>query len=99
MMSEPVIFLSVPGLRATDLAHMPHLTELTRRGEHATLVPSFPAVTWPVQANMLTGKTPAQHGVVANGFYWRDRGQVEMWTAWNNVILAPQIWDSLHAVD
>ena len=34
---------------------------------------AFPCVTWPVQANMLTGKLPAEHGVIANGFYWRDK--------------------------
>ncbi len=44
---------------------------------------------------MLTGKTPVDHGVVANGFYWRDKRQVEMWTAWNEVIDQPQIWDTL----
>ena len=54
------------------------------KGEQAALTPSFPCVTWPVQANMLTGKLPAEHGVVANGFYWRDRRQVEMWTAGND---------------
>jgi len=98
-MPSPVIFLSVPGLRSTDLAHMPQLTELTRGGEQATLVPSFPAVTWTVQANMLTGKLPSDHGVIANGFFWRDRGEVEMWTAWNKVITAPQIWDKLHVLN
>jgi predicted AlkP superfamily pyrophosphatase or phosphodiesterase len=32
---------------------------------------------------------------VANGFYWREKHEVEMWTAWNDVITAPQIWDTL----
>ena len=45
---------------------------------------------------MLTGQLPATHGVVANGFYWRDQQRVEMWTAWNDKIAAPQIWDRLH---
>ena len=72
---------------------MPHLRELTRHGEQAILTPSFPCVTCPVQANMSTGKLPEQHGVVANGFYWRDKQQVEMWTAWNDCIQQPQIWD------
>ena len=86
-----VIFLSVPGLRSADLAAMPNLTRLTAAGDRATLTPSFPAVTWPVQANMLTGKLPREHGVVANGFYWREKQEVEMWTAWNDKITAPQI--------
>jgi hypothetical protein len=98
-MSDYVVLLSVPGLRGQDLAAMPHLTQLTRDGDRATLVPSFPCVTWPVQANMVTGKLPAEHGVVANGFYWRDRYEVEMWTAWNDKILQPQIWDLMHRHD
>jgi hypothetical protein len=48
---------------------------------------------------MLTGKLPAEHGVIANGFYWRDKREVEMWTAWNDKIAAPQIWDLLHQQD
>jgi predicted AlkP superfamily pyrophosphatase or phosphodiesterase len=95
-MSDHVILLSVPGLRGQDLAAMPHLSRLTAGGDRAPLVPSFPAVTWPVQANMLTGKLPAEHGVIANGFYWRESQQVEMWTAWNDKIQQPQIWDLLH---
>lgn len=94
-----VVLLSVPGLRDRDLGNMPALTKLMAGGQKATLVPSCPAVTWPVQANMLTGKLPAQHGVIANGFFWRDQQQVEMWTAGNEKITAPQIWDLLHRHD
>ena len=98
-MSEQVILLSVPGLRASDLASMPNLSALVDGGDRATLVPSFPAVTCPVQANMTTGCLPAEHGVVGNGFFWRDRQEVEMWTAWNDCICRPQIWDQLHEHD
>ena len=45
-------------------------------GETAVLTTSFPCVTLPAQANMLTGKLPDEHGVVANGFYWRESRQV-----------------------
>ena len=33
--------------------------------------------------------------MVANGLYWRERRQVEMWTAPNDCIERPQIWDLL----
>ena len=92
-MSGAVVFLSIPGLRAADLGLLPNLCRLMAAGEQSELVASFPAVTWPVQANMLTGKLPSEHGVIANGFYWREQQQVEMWTAWNEKINAPQIWD------
>jgi len=98
-MSDHLVLLSVPGLRSQDLATMPNLSRLVAGGDRAPLVPSFPCVTWPVQANMLTGKLPAQHGVIANGFYWREKQEVEMWTAWNEKIQQPQIWDLLHQHD
>jgi predicted AlkP superfamily pyrophosphatase or phosphodiesterase len=98
-MSRFVALLSIPNLRARDLAAMPNFSRLFAGGGHATLVPSFPGVTCAVQANMTTGTPPRDHGVVANGFYWRDQRRVEMWTAWNDCIEQPQIWDMLHDRD
>ena len=98
-MPKPVVLLSVPGLREKDVAVMRGLRGLTAGGEIAELVPSFPCVTCPVQAAMTTGKPADQHGVVANGFYWRERQQVEMWTAPNECIERPQIWDYLSQHD
>lgn len=98
-MNPYVVFLSIPGLRAQDLTHMPRLSACMIGGGQTSLAASFPCVTWPVQTNMLTGQTSAEHGVVANGFYWREKRQVEMWTAWNEKITAPQIWDRLHQQD
>jgi hypothetical protein len=94
-MQTPVILLSIPALREKDVAVMPNLRNLTAGGAIADLTPGFPCVTCPVQANMTTGGGPAQHGVVANGFYWRKKRQVEMWTAPNDCIQRPQLWDLL----
>ena len=94
-MSKKTILLSIPALREKDVAVMRNLRELTAGGEIAELVPSFPCVTCPVQANMTTGQPPAAHGVVANGFYGREKRQVEMWTTPNDCIGRPQIWDLL----
>src|SRR5690606_26329059 len=91
IMPDRVVLLSIPGLREQDLAPVPTLAEMAAAGDQTSLVPSFPAVTCPVQANMTTGKLPSDHGVIANGFYWRDKQQVEMWTAWNECIGQPQI--------
>lgn len=77
------------------MAHMPHLSAVLAGGVQRELVPSFPCVTWPVQAAIVTGRLPCEHGVVANGFYWREQQRVEMWTAWNDTIQAPQVWDML----
>ncbi|MEO0531629.1 MAG: nucleotide pyrophosphatase/phosphodiesterase family protein [Planctomycetota bacterium] len=107
-MKPHVLLLSVPGLRESDVAHMPALSALTAGGDRATLTPCVPAVTCPVQVSMTTGTSPAEHGVIANGFYWRDgltpgRGpkydSVEMWTAWNDVVQQPRVWHRLKEID
>src|SRR5690606_40420841 len=93
-MNDRVVLLSIPGLRPQDVDSMPNLSRLAV--DRTSLGPSFPCVTCPVQANMTTGVLPSEHGVIANGFYYRDKQEVVMWTAWNDCILAPQIWDTLH---
>ncbi|MCH2115251.1 MAG: alkaline phosphatase family protein [Pirellulales bacterium] len=98
-MAEHIALLSIPGLRRQDLAAMPQLEALMSGGDTAELVPGFPAVTCPVQANMTTGRPPREHGVVANGFYWPERNQVEMWTSANDCVERPQLWDILHHHD
>jgi predicted AlkP superfamily pyrophosphatase or phosphodiesterase len=99
-MHKYCVLLSIPGLRNQDLTHMPRLAALGGgSGAVRTLTPSFPCVTCPVQANLTTGVGPEQHGVIANGFFYREKGQFEMWTAWNECIQAPQIWARLHQKD
>lgn len=98
-MPKTVVLLSIPGLRAADIGAMPRLKELSRKGVSIPLLPSFPAVTCSVQASLTTGVGPEQHGVIANGFYWRDSGKVEMWTAWNEKVQAPQLWETLKQRD
>jgi predicted AlkP superfamily pyrophosphatase or phosphodiesterase len=94
-MPKSLILLSIPGLREKDVAIMPNLRRLMSAGEIAEFAPSFPCVTCPVQANMTTGRLPNLHGVVANGFYWRERREVEMWTSPNECVERPQLWDLL----
>lgn len=98
-MHNNVVLLSIPGLRARDLAAMPRLSALAQPGATVPLTPSFPCVTCPVQANMTTGVPPEKHGVVGNGFFWREKAEVEMWTAWNDCVQTPQIWDRLNDHD
>ena len=95
----PLFLLNIPGLREKDVAVMPQLREMTAAGQIVNLVPSFPCVTCPVQANMTTGRLPSAHGVVANGLYWRQKQQIEMWTSTNDCIERPQIWDLLSHVE
>lgn len=94
--TKPLIVVTLPGLRRDDLPRLPALNQLCAAGTIHELVVPFPAVTWPAQATLLTGHYPEEHGVIANGFFWRDSNSLEMWTAGNEVIQQPQVWDWLH---
>ncbi|QDT55976.1 Type I phosphodiesterase / nucleotide pyrophosphatase [Caulifigura coniformis] len=98
-MPRTVVLLSIPGLRSRDLGSMPRLLELTRKGLSVPLFPSSPAVSSSVQASLTTGVGPERHGVVGSGFYWREKGEVEVGTAWNQAVQAPQIWETLRQRD
>jgi predicted AlkP superfamily pyrophosphatase or phosphodiesterase len=48
---------------------------------------------------MLTGVSPDRHGVIANGFFYRDRNEIEFWVAHNDIIGQAQTWDYLKRAD
>ncbi len=97
MPTKHLVFLSVPGLRPRDIDkhNTPTLYSWASAGLLAELIPTFPCVTSCVQASMLTGTPPGSHGVIANGFYQRDRREVEFWVGHNEVIVGEQVWDEL----
>lgn len=99
MPARAVVLISIPGLRQKDLINMPNLLAIAARGDSAPLAPTFPALTCPVQVTLTTGKKPSEHGSVANGYFHRDKHEVEMWTAWNSAVERPQIWEVLKQKD
>ena len=90
-----LLVLSIPGLRAEDLARMPTLAGLAAQGSVVPLDPGFPAVTCPVQATLTTGTRPAAHGIVSNGLFDRGSRHLEMWISPDSVHRAPRLWDRL----
>jgi predicted AlkP superfamily pyrophosphatase or phosphodiesterase len=75
--------------------HTPRIADFVRRGSLARIEPAFPALTCTAQANYLTGKLPAQHGIVGNGWYHRELAEVHFWKQSNHLVQAPKIWDVL----
>lgn len=73
MISHPtVILVSIDGYRAdyNALFSPPNLQELERSGVSAKgLRPSYPSKTFPNHYSLVTGMTPAHHGIVSNEFY------------------------------
>jgi predicted AlkP superfamily pyrophosphatase or phosphodiesterase len=55
----------------------------------------YPAVTCTSQATMLTGMTPARHGIVGNGWLFRDTGEVRFWQQSNALIQGEPLYKGL----
>jgi predicted AlkP superfamily pyrophosphatase or phosphodiesterase len=86
------VVLDVVGLSAGLLGpRTPRLSAFC--GEHARIEPVTPAVTCAAQATYLTGASPATHGIVANGWYFRDLNEVWLWRQSNRLIQGDKIWD------
>jgi len=77
--------------------HTPRIAEFVKRGALTRIHPAFPAVTCTAQSNYLTGKTPAEHGIVGNGWFNRELAEVQFWKQSNNIVHGPKIWDVLRA--
>jgi predicted AlkP superfamily pyrophosphatase or phosphodiesterase len=52
---------------------------MAQAGWHRRLREVLPAVTCTAQVTMLTGQLPTRHGIVGNGWYFRDTGEVRFW--------------------
>jgi predicted AlkP superfamily pyrophosphatase or phosphodiesterase len=88
-----VLLLDVVGMTSRALAHMPRLSALAASGAQARLGTVLPAVTCSVQSTMLTGLSPAQHGIVGNGWYFRDQGEVHLWRQHNALVQGEKVWE------
>ena len=83
---KPLLVLNVVGLTPGLLPHTPRLAALGRAGFTASLGTVLPAVTCSAQATMLTGRPPRDHGIVGNGWYFRDLAEVWLWRQSNALV-------------
>src|SRR5215813_1535055 len=94
------VVINVVGLTRGLLGeHTPYLSGWARRGKVAKIESAFPAVTCTAQATYLTGKHPDRHGVVANGWYFRDECEVKFWRQSNHLVQAPKVWEIARDLD
>ncbi|MWB99701.1 alkaline phosphatase family protein [Agromyces seonyuensis] len=94
-----VLLLDVVGLTERALAHMPRLSALASSGVQTHLGTVLPAVTCSVQSTMLTGLAPAQHGVVGNGWFHRDIGEVNLWRQHNALVQGEKVWETARRLE
>lgn len=87
---RPLVVLDVVGLTPRLLEHMPRLRRACRH--RARLDPVLPAVTCSVQSTLLTGTLPSEHGIVGNGWYFRELGEPLLWRQHNALVGEEKIW-------
>lgn len=94
------VVLNVVGLSPSLLGeYTPFLSRWASQGQVVSVKPVLPAVTCSVQATYLTGKWPEHHGIVGNGWYFRDECEVKFWRQSNKLIQAPKVWDIARELD
>jgi predicted AlkP superfamily pyrophosphatase or phosphodiesterase len=89
---QPIVLINAVGLTPRLLTHAPRLKAIAAAGWQADMPEVLPAVTCTAQATLLTGKLPAEHGVVANGWLFRDTNEVRFWQQSNRLIQAEPLY-------
>ena len=92
MPAAPIILINAVGLTPRLLPLAPQLSKLAERGWMRPLNEVVPAVTSTAQATILTGKRPSVHGVVANGWVFRETMEVRFWQQSNRLLQAEPIY-------
>ena len=89
-----VLAIDIVGLTPRLLEHMPGVQRVRDEGWGANLETILPAVTCSVQSTLLTGELPSKHGIVGNGWYFRDLGEVLLWRQHNRLVQAEPVWEA-----
>src|SRR6476646_7677085 len=91
-MPAPLVLLNAVGLTPRLLPHAPRLSALAKRGWAVPMRDVVPAVTMSAQATMLTGQPVERHGIVGNGWLFRDTTEVRFWQQANRLMQAEPVY-------
>lgn len=97
---RPTLVLNVVGLTPGLLGvATPNLQRLAARGGVRPLVSVTPAVTCTVQSTLLTGLLPREHGIVGNGWYFRELAEIMFWRQSNRLVAGERVWEAARRHD
>ena len=96
MSNVPLLLVDVVGLVPSMIGpSTPNLRKLAESGGMARLPCPFPAVTCTSQATLLSGTTPDRHGIVANGWHFRELGETWLWRQSHALMQAEDVHSTL----
>jgi predicted AlkP superfamily pyrophosphatase or phosphodiesterase len=93
-MHRTLVFLIVGLSEELIGEHTPYLAALARSGVMKPLHTITPAVTCSVQATLMTGTLPRSHGIVGNGWYYRDLSEIWFWRQSAKLYDGERIWEA-----
>lgn len=102
---HPVLMISIDGMRPDYVTHadehglrIPNLRRFVTEGTYADGVRGvFPTVTYPSHTALVTGVSPAQHGVLNNLIFDPEHRFDGEWYWYADEIRVPTLWDAAHA--
>jgi predicted AlkP superfamily pyrophosphatase or phosphodiesterase len=89
---QPLVLINTVGITCRHLDKARRLQAIAQAGWQRPLREVYPAVTCTAQASMLTGQTAAGHGIVGNGWLYRDTGEVRFWQQSNRLLQAEPLY-------
>ncbi|HUG92526.1 MAG TPA: alkaline phosphatase family protein [Planctomycetaceae bacterium] len=94
-MTRPLVVINVVGLTHEMLGpDAPNIRALADAGFARPMGTVLPAVTCSAQSTLLTGLLPREHGIVANGWYFRDLAEVLFWRQSNRLVHGERIYEA-----
>ena len=94
------VVLNAVGLTPSLIGqHTPRLMAFRDRGKILSVDSVIPAVTTTVQSTYLTGAWPSEHGIVGNGWYFRDECEIKFWRQSDHLVQRPRIWEAARKID
>ncbi|NRA65340.1 MAG: alkaline phosphatase family protein [Pseudobacteriovorax sp.] len=88
--------LNIVGLtpELIDEESTPYLAKFFAQGSMRPIKALAPAVTCTMQSTFLTGSLPCDHGIVGNGWYFKDLAEVGFWKQANSLVQGEMVWDA-----
>ncbi len=97
---KKTVVIDIVGLSGRLIGeHTPFIKSFSENGCLATIQPVLPAVTCSAQSTYLTGEWPEKHGIVGNGWYFKDECEVKFWRQSNKLVQSDKLWDTLKRKD
>jgi predicted AlkP superfamily pyrophosphatase or phosphodiesterase len=101
-LAEPLLLISIDGLRPGDVLEadkrglsLPNLRRLLADGAHASGVTGVaPTLTYPSHTTLMTGVSPAKHGIVANNSFDPTGINQGGWYWYAQDIKVPTLWEA-----